>query len=137
MSNEMVPEYWRNKKIYLRPTGSQCKKCGAKYFPPRKICLKCGSTEMEDYPLPERGTLISWTVVRYPPQEFNKYAPYILGLVELEDGLRLIAQIVDVNIDEIKSGMKVRRTIRRAYEESESGIIRYVYKFRPDFEEKM
>ena len=136
MPREMVPEYWRNKKIYLRPTGTICKKCGAKYFPPRKVCIKCGSREMEEYTLSEKGRVISWTVVRYPTEEFKDYAPYVLGLIELDDGIRLVAQISDVNLEEIRTGMRVRLTIRRAFEESESGIIRYVFKFVPDFTEK-
>jgi len=136
MTYEMVPEYWRNAKIYLHPTGTMCKKCGARYFPPRKICPKCGSRDLEEYPLPEKGKVLSWTVVRYPPDMFSDFAPYVLGLIELDDGTRIVAQIADVSIDEVKVGMRVRMTIRRAFEEGSSGIIRYIYKFVPDFEGK-
>jgi len=133
MTHEMVPEYWRNKEMYLRPKGSVCKSCGEKYFPPRKICIKCGSKELELYDLPEKGKVISWTVVRYPSEEFKEYAPYILGLIELDDGVRIVAQIADIKLDEMRTGLRVRRIVRRAFEESDSGIIRYVYKFVPDF----
>ncbi len=136
MSREMVPEYWRNREMYLRPMGSVCKDCGSKYFPPRKICLKCGSKNLEKYELSEKGRVLSWTVVRYPSEEFSKYSPYVLGLIELDDGTRLVAQISDVSIDEMHIGMRVKMMIRRAFEEGESGIIRYVYKFVPDIKEK-
>lgn len=136
MSREMVPEYWRNRVIYLRPKGTICNDCGARYFPPRKVCLKCGSRNLREYELSEKGRVLSWSVVRYPAEEFKNYAPYILGLIELEDGTRLVAQISDVSADEMRIGMRVRLVIRRAFEESESGIIRYTYKFVPDVFEK-
>jgi len=131
MPVEMVPEFWRNARIYMRPIGVLCKKCGARFFPPRKVCLKCGSRELEEYNLPETGKLISWSVVRYPPSEFAYFAPYILGLIELDDGTRIIAQITDAMIEELKPGMRVKMTVRRAFPEEKSGVIRYVYKFRP------
>ena len=127
-----IPSYWRNIPVYLSLKGSKCKKCGAVYFPPRKICVKCGSDEMEEYDLPHGGKLISWSVVRYPPREFEEFAPYIVGLVELDDGLRVIAQIVDVDLDDLKEGMRVKAVVRRVYENGSRGIVRYGYKFAPD-----
>ena len=126
-----IPDYWRNLPVYLQLKGSVCKKCGAKYFPPRKICPKCGSRELEVYDLPRRGKLLSWTIIRYPAKEFEKFSPYVVGLIELEDGVRLIAQITDVKEDELKFGMELRATVRRAFEEGEDGIVRYTYKFVP------
>jgi len=127
-----VPSYWRNIPVYLSMKGSKCNKCGAKYFPPRKVCVKCGSKDMSEYELPRGGRLIAWSIVRYPPKEFDEFAPYIVGLVELDDGLRVIAQIVDVEVDQLHVGMRLKSTVRRIYEDGSRGIVRYGYKFIPD-----
>jgi len=129
---QRAPEYWRNQRIYLQLIGSKCKECGKVYFPPRPYCANCGSRNLEEYKLPETGKLLAWTVVRSPPKEFEEYAPYILGFIELDDGTRIIAQITDVDINNLKKGMRVRAVVRRGMVENEDGIIRYIYKFVPE-----
>ncbi len=130
--SKSVPAYWRNIPVYLSLKGSKCKKCGKTFFPPREVCTECGSTEMEEYYPPHGGKLISWSVVRNPPREFSEFSPYIVGLVELDDGTRVIAQIVDVKLSDLKEGMRVRATVRRTYEDGDRGIVRYGFKFVPD-----
>lgn len=128
---ENVPSYWRHLEEYLRLEGTKCCECGKKFFPPKKVCPSCNSREMESYRTPREGKLISWSVVSDPPAKFEEYAPYIIGLVELKDGNRIIAQITDVSAEELKMGMEVRAVVRRLYEEGEEGLIHYGYKFIP------
>lgn len=130
--SKSIPAYWRNIPIYLAFKGSKCKKCGKKYFPPRKYCVECGSKEMEEYDPPKGGKLLAWSIVRNPPREFKEFAPYIIGLIELDDGLKIIAQIADTKVEELQEGMRVRMTVRRVLENGDRGIIRYGYKFVPD-----
>jgi len=59
-------------------------------------------------------------------------APYAVGIVELEDGVRLTAQIVDCSFDELRVGLPVKIEFRRIYEEGKAGIICYGYKFVPE-----
>jgi uncharacterized OB-fold protein len=56
---------------------------------------------------------------------------YIVGLVELDDGLRILSQIVDLSPDEIYKKLKVEAVFRRVTEDGKTGIIQYGYKFRP------
>jgi len=131
MGFDNIPQYWRRANIYLHFIGSKCKQCGKKTFPPLPRCPYCGG-EMEKCELPRGGKLLAWSVVQLAPQEWREQAPFIVGLIELDDGTRVIAQITDVSVDELKEGMRVRATIRRA-PEREDEVIRYIVKFVPDW----
>ncbi|MEJ2051749.1 MAG: OB-fold domain-containing protein, partial [Calditrichota bacterium] len=58
-------------------------------------------------------------------------APYIVGLVDLEEGVRMTAQLTDIQKEQIKIGMDLEMVIRQIYEDSSRGPILYGYKFRP------
>ena len=62
---------------------------------------------------------------------YEKYTPYVVALVELEDGLKILTQIVDIQQDEISKGTKVEAVFRKVKEDGIDGIIQYGYKFRP------
>ena len=125
-----VPRYWRNQVPRYRLLGDKCKACGARYFPAQPVCT-CGSTEFDDYKLSELGEVVTWTVIRSPPVGYEKYAPYVVALIELDDGMRLLSQVVDVDPAEVKTGLRVEAVFRKVKEDGLSGIIYYGYKFRP------
>jgi len=126
-----VPKYWREIPYRYRLIGSKCKKCGKIYFPPKQRCRVCGSKELEAINLPRQGRLVTYTVVRSAPSGYEKYAPYIVGIIELEGGVRILSQIVDCDPTEITTGMEVEAAFRRVIEQGEAGAIEYGYKFRP------
>jgi len=129
-----VPRYWREIPQRHRLLGKKCGKCGRTFFPPRTVCSECGSRDLQDAKLSERGKVLTYTVIRSPPAEYERYAPYVVGIVELKDGVRVLSQIVDCDPDEVKTGMPVEATFRKVAEAGESGIIRYGFKFRPIIE---
>jgi len=129
-----VPRYWREIKYRYRLIGERCTDCGAAFFPRRAVCPRCGSKDLEECKLGEKGAVVSWTVVRNPPAGYEKYAPYVVALIELDDGVRILSQVVDVKPEEVKTGMRVEATFRRVREDGSSGIIEYGYKFRPVIE---
>jgi len=128
-----VSRYWREIPRRTRLEGQKCRACGSINYPPRARCLKCGSYSLEEYKLPERGTLISFTIIRNPPLGFEHYAPYALGLIELEDGTRITAQMTDIEPNDLRIGMPVEAVFRKISEDGDAGIIRYAIKFRPLF----
>lgn len=128
-----VPRYWRNEVPRYRLEGKKCAQCGAKYFPARPVC-KCGSTEFNKYKLAERGEVVTWTVISNAPIGFEKYVPYVVALIELEDGCKLLSQVVDIDPDEVVSGLNVEAVFRKIKEDGKEGIIQYGYKFRPIIE---
>ncbi len=125
-----VPRYWRNEVPRYRLVGEECAACGNKYFPARPVC-SCGSTEFKGYKLVETGEVVTWTVIKNAPIGFEKYTPYVVGLIELGDGVRLMSQIVDVAPEDVTTGMKVEACFRKVKEDGKTGILQYGYKFRP------
>ena len=96
--------------------GTQCKKCGERYFPPRADCLKCMNDTFEWIEYSGKGTIHSYTKIYAAPKGFEDIAPYTLGVVDLEEGGRLISWIKDIPENEIKIGMKIK-VVPRIFEE--------------------
>ncbi len=130
-----VPRYWREIKYRYRLIGELCTECGAVVFPRRALCPHCGCRELEECKLSETGTVVSWTVINNPPKGYERYAPYVVALIRLDDGAQILSQVVDVEPEEMRVGLRVEATFRRVREDGSSGIIEYGYKFRPIIEE--
>ncbi len=122
---------WREKKARYRLIGVKCKKCGAIYYPPRPVCEKCRSRELEEVELPRRGKLISYAILHDPPIGYRDQAPLIIGIIELENGVRVFAPLTDVDEKDLKIGMEVEAVLRRINRKEEYGVIPYALKFRP------
>ena len=80
----------------------RCTKCGGLYVPPRAICPKCHSEELEWVETSGKGKLSAFTVIYSGPtfmveQGFDRKNPYVSGIVELEEGMRISARIVGVD----------------------------------------
>ncbi len=128
-----VPRYWREIPERTRLEGAKCASCGNVMFPPRMKCPKCGGDSIQKYKLPEKGKLMTFTIVRSPPKGFEKMAPYVLGMVKLDDGTILTVQLTDVQPNQVAIGMQVEAVFRKVFEDGDSGIIEYATKFRPVF----
>ncbi|MBA7591322.1 hypothetical protein ES708_33475 [subsurface metagenome] len=70
--------------------GLKCNQCGAYTVPPQKVCSECRSEDMEVVELSRKGKVRSFTVIHIPAEGFQ--APYIVGLIELEEGPSEIGQ---------------------------------------------
>jgi len=84
--------------------GSMCDDCGLYSIPQHQICPKCHSEHNEIISYSGRGKLVAYTVIFVPPvmmaeAGYNAKNPYCVGIVELEEGPRISAQILDVDID--------------------------------------
>jgi uncharacterized OB-fold protein len=62
---------------------------------------------------------------------FEHYTPAAIALVELDEGPKVLSQIVDCEFNELRIGMEVEACFRKLFEQDESGIISYGFKFRP------
>jgi len=87
---------------------SKCKKCGALWLPPRPICIKCHSNELEWVELKGKGKLIAFTVIGVGPRTmvdegYGRDNPYCSGVVELEEGPRISAQIMGLDVKSPKN----------------------------------
>jgi hypothetical protein len=92
--------------------GSKCKKCGALALHPRSICVSCFSSEMEWVQFKGTGKLAAFTSITVAPpymvkEGFNRNNPYVVGVIELEEGVKTVARIVGVDAkkpEQIKVG---------------------------------
>ena len=94
----------------------QCKGCGNRLHPPRPMCPKCRSLDTEWIPSKGKGTVHSWVVYRESPHPGFK-APYAVVLVELEEGVRVVSNLVDVAPEEVSIGMPVEVVFDEVTEE--------------------
>jgi len=125
------PRYWREIPQRYRLEAAKCEGCGKISFPPRVRCPKCGGRSFDKVQLPREGVVHTFTIIRTGPADWKDQAPYAVGIVELEGGARITAQIVDCPVEEVKIGQKVRVEFRRIREEGKAGVICYGYKCVP------
>ncbi len=127
----VLSRWWRKRIPRYRLVGARCKSCGRIHYPPRNACPYCGSRDLEEVSLPRKGVLESYSVVYSVPGDNRFNAPVLVGLVRLENGVRLVAELTDADPGQLKAGMEVEATIRRLREDGETGVILYAVKFRP------
>lgn len=114
--NETRP-FWdaaREGKLLIK----QCNSCDRFHFYPRPFCPRCWNDDVEWTEASGRGTLYTWSVVHVndlPP--FPERVPYVAAIVELEEGPRIMTNIVDCEFDALRIGMPVEVTFRPASDE--------------------
>lgn len=102
----MAPFYdAANRKVL---TVQRCTDCGVLRFPAHELCSKCLSTNAEWVPVSGRGEVFSFNIMHqvYHPA-FATEVPYAVVVVKLEEGPRIISNLVGVKPHEIKCGMGV------------------------------
>ena len=124
--------YWREIPQRYRLEANKCKECGIIFFPPRLICPQCKKRDFDETKLSDKGKIVSFTIIRVPPHKFSDQAPYAIGIVELDDGVKITGQIVDCDFEDLKIGKRVKIEFRKIYDEGESGVLCYGYKFVPE-----
>ena len=105
--------YWQSAadgKLVLQ----RCVDCGEFQFYPRALCAACaGETEWVD--ASGRGTLYTFTVIRQNRSEaFVRLSPYAVGIVELEEGVRMMSNIVECELDRLEVGMALEVLLLKA-----------------------
>ena len=86
---------------------SRCTSCGVRFFPPRERCSACSHAGMEVAEAAREGELYTWTVVRELGGQREGFVPYVVGQIDLADGLR-VTGIVQCEPDDLRIGMPMR-----------------------------
>ncbi len=95
---------------------TQCKACGNISFPPQSDCPKCMSDAHEWVDLGTEAKLVTYTYVQITPASFVSSDPYIIAIGELSNGLKVLAWLEGVALQEAKPGMKLRLEARDTQE---------------------
>ena len=115
--NEDSAVYWRgcnDGKLLLQRCGS----CGHFRFYPRILCTNCSSLETEWVEASGRGAVYSYSVIhRAPSPAFKAEVPYVLAVVVLDEGVRMMTNIVDCAPDQVRIDMPVRVRFDRVSDE--------------------
>lgn len=95
----------------------RCTACGRYQFYPRALCIAC-SGETEWVPAVGRGTLHTFTVIRQNRSDaFAALLPYAVGIVELEEGVRMMSNIIDCDVEQLRVDMDLEVVLIRAAED--------------------
>lgn len=87
----------------------RCASCGTLRHPPGPGCASCGSLDWDTVRSSGRGVVHSYAIHHYPPVPGFDY-PLAIGLIDLDEGTRLVSNIVGVGHDDIEIGMQVEVT---------------------------
>ena len=77
-----------------------CASCGLRRMPPRPMCPRCRSLDIDVVELSGHGTVYSFSIIHYPPTPFFDY-PVLAVLVDLDEGIRIVSNLVDVDPETI------------------------------------
>jgi uncharacterized OB-fold protein len=83
-----------------------CNACQAHYFPPTPRCSRCGSFDLGWTVSAGRGTVYATAVPHHPQLPGFDY-PVLVALVELDEGVRLVSNVVDIERDQLQIGLPV------------------------------
>ncbi len=114
-----------------RLQGARCEKCGTVSLPARLVCPACRGRKLVPFAVKPQGRVVTFTVVHVGPASHRHEVPYALAVVELEGGVRVTCQIVDIDTANVEIGLAVRLEFRRIQEDGEAGIIAYGHKAVP------
>ena len=89
----------------------RCGACGRHVFYPRSVCPHCMEARLEWVDTAGSGTVYSFTVVHRAPPGFAEEAPYVVALVELSEGPRLLTRLAGVKPAEALVGMAVQLAV--------------------------
>lgn len=125
-------EYLKEEKLM----GSRCRSCRALFLPPRPICTECHKPEMDWEEVEGKGRLVSFTCIAVGPplmkeEGFGRNNPYCLGIVEFDQGVRVVARIQGVDArrpESIRIGMPLSA---RFLHRGEGDTARTVLAFEP------
>jgi uncharacterized protein len=115
-----------NNKLLMQ----RCRDCGKYVWTPRPSCFECGSEHLDWQELSGRGEVYSFTVIRQvvgraASPAFEKDIPYVIAWIDLNEGPRMISNVVGCPVENVKLGMKVSVT----FEQQSADI--WLPKFKP------
>lgn len=98
--------------------GSRCAECGARSWPARAVCARCGSVAVAESPLPPEGSLLSFTTVWVARPGLS--TPYVLGQADFSDGATVFAHVRGLDPD-----TRVPTPVRAVISADESAVPRF------------
>jgi uncharacterized protein len=97
----------------------RCQDCHAYVWTPRPVCFECGSERLKWTQLSGKGEIYSFTIIRQvvgraASKAFEPDVPYVVAWIDLEEGPRMITNVIGCPPDDLKIGMKVSVVFEQA-----------------------
>lgn len=136
MQKALAPEIstWPSENPQL--IGSKCGACGATAFPKQDHCPRCSAAGMGELLLPRQGTLVAWTTQGFPPgppyagPTGKDFVPFGVGLVQLDDVIRVEGRLTENDPARLEFGMDVELTMVPLNTDDEGNEV-VTFAFRP------
>lgn len=111
-ANADTREFWdaaaQGRLIY-----QHCRTCDRPQFYPRSICVACHGSDLEWRESRGEGTIVTFTQVhRAPTAAFKLMVPYVIALVDLDEGFRMMVNIVEGDIAKLAIGARTHTLFR-------------------------
>ena len=103
----------------------RCETCDLVIWFPRSHCPQCATTTLPTFPASGKGVVYSHTVIRKVGNEYKGAVPFVVAYVELDEGPRIMTNIVGCSPDDVTVGMRVE------LEFHDTGEGSALYRFRP------
>jgi NAD(P)-dependent dehydrogenase (short-subunit alcohol dehydrogenase family)/uncharacterized OB-fold protein len=123
---------WRKNKMILGLVGGRCRECGTSQFPKMDICVNpgCGAFHsQEDYEFADVPARVKTFTADMLSVSVDP--PALYGMVQFENGGRLVADFTDCEIDDLKVGLAVQMAFKRKSVDKERGFVNYFWKAIP------
>ncbi len=123
---------WRKKKMILGLVGGKCSECGTPQFPKMDICVNpyCGAFHsLEDYEFADLPARIKTFTADMLSVSVDP--PAIYGMVQFENGGRLVADFTDCELNDLRVGLPVQMAFKRKGVDPERGFVNYFWKAVP------
>lgn len=124
-ASELTQPFWDH-AVRRELVCQRCSLCGTRFFTPKMACPSCLSVQWTWVQSRGEGTVYSYTVCHRPPGPGFE-VPYVLAIVDLEDGWSLLTNIVGCDAAAVRIGMEVRV----AWLELDASTILPVFEPRP------
>jgi len=126
-ADPITAPFWASAKAHALEI-QRCNSCGNALFYPRGLCPTCFSSELTWQPISGKGVVHAFTIVyRHPSPAFQADIPYVVALIELDEGVRMMSNLVGVPAD--PEHVKVGLPVEIVYEDINDEIT--LPKFRP------
>lgn len=109
VADPVTAPFWESVRAHAMRL-QRCTGCGRWIFYPRGLCPHCFSDDLAWEPVAGTGVVHAFTIVhRHPSPAFNAEIPYVVALIELDEGARLLSNLVEVAPDpaEVRVGLPV------------------------------
>ena len=109
---------------------SRCSSCDLVFFPKRKYCGKCSSSEQQELLLGGQGTVFAFSLIDKKSQFTIIEPPYIQAEVAMPEGVHVFTVLDQCDIKSVTTGMQVQAYVGKVKEDKDGNDV-VAYKFRP------